>query len=86
MGMQRGRGCSQIIKFWPSLLLNSTQVTVASVEDSLEVVCARQTKIVADKSIGECAGESWDLIALPVSGEAGGVACTFRQDYNSVSP
>ncbi|KAI7840257.1 hypothetical protein COHA_006039 [Chlorella ohadii] len=41
------------------------EVTVASVEDSLEVVCARQTKIVADKSIGECAGESWDLIALP---------------------
>ncbi len=40
---------------------------MASVEDSLEVVCARQTKIVADKSIGECAGESWDLIALPVS-------------------
>lgn len=48
------------------------QVTVASVEDSLEVVCARQTKLVADKAISECTGESWDLIALPVGGRQAG--------------
>lgn len=52
--------------------VNCSQVTVASVEDSLEVVCARQTKLVADKSISECTGESWDLIALPVGGWAAG--------------
>ncbi|KAL4429574.1 hypothetical protein ABPG77_008623 [Micractinium sp. CCAP 211/92] len=41
------------------------EVTVASVEDSLTVACSRQVKIVADKSIADCAGESFDLIALP---------------------
>lgn len=36
-------------------------------EDSLTVECSRQVKIVADKSIADCTGESFDLIALPVS-------------------
>ncbi|EFN54213.1 hypothetical protein CHLNCDRAFT_135695 [Chlorella variabilis] len=40
------------------------EVTVASVEDDLTVVCSRQVRLVADKSIKDCAGD-WDLIALP---------------------
>ncbi len=41
-------------------------VTVASVEDSLEVVCSRNVKLVADVLIGECVDTAYDLIALPV--------------------
>lgn len=58
-----------------------TQVTVASVEGDLAVTCARQTRILADRPIAECAGESWDLIALPVCGgpwgwgSRGGLGC-----------
>lgn len=52
----------------PAVLhISMTQVTVASVEDDLTVVCSRQVRLVADKSIKDCAGD-WDLIALPVSG------------------
>lgn len=41
------------------------EVTVASVEPSLEVTCARNVRLVADALIDECASETWDLIALP---------------------
>ena len=50
-------------------------VTVASVEPELQVTCSRRVQLVADKLIGECKGESFDLIALPVRGpdeQAGG--------------
>lgn len=40
-------------------------VIVASVEDSLEVTCSRKVKVVADKLITDCKGDSFDLIALP---------------------
>lgn len=57
-----------------------SQVTVASVEDSLTVTCSRQVKIVADKSIADCAGESFDLIALPVSKACLlALACSLRE-------
>lgn len=49
------------------------QVTVASVEDDLTVTCSRKVRLVADKSIQECAGDTFDLIALPVSGACAGV-------------
>jgi len=39
-------------------------VTVASVEDSKEVACARKTHVVADELISHCHGP-YDLIALP---------------------
>ena len=39
-------------------------VTVASV-DRLEVTASRGVKLVADKVIGDCADETFDLIALP---------------------
>lgn len=42
-------------------------VTVASVESGLQVSMSRNVQIVADKAIQEVAGESFDLIALPVS-------------------
>eukprot|EP00210_Caulerpa_lentillifera_P007349 g7025.t1 len=42
-----------------------SKVTVASVEDQLEVTCSRGVKLVADKSIQDCSLESYDLIALP---------------------
>lgn len=40
-------------------------VTVASVEDSLQVTASRNVKITADESIEQCAGP-YDVIALPV--------------------
>ena len=57
------------------------QVTVASVEDDgLTVTCSRQVKIVADCGIAACAGQSYDLIALPVSTvhRAERNCCTWR--------
>ncbi|KAG2425524.1 hypothetical protein HYH02_015009 [Chlamydomonas schloesseri] len=41
------------------------KVTVASVEDSPQVVCSRSVRLVADKLIGDCASHTYDLIALP---------------------
>ena len=43
------------------------EVTVASVEESLQVEMSRQVRVVADKHISECAEETFDAIALPVS-------------------
>lgn len=40
---------------------------MASVEDDLTVSCSRGVKLVADVGIANCAEESYDLIALPVS-------------------
>ncbi len=40
------------------------EVTVASV-DGLQITASRGIKIVADKLIGECVSEQYDLIALP---------------------
>ncbi len=40
------------------------EVTVASVGD-LQVTASRRVKLVADKVIADCAGETFDLIALP---------------------
>ncbi|XP_066166901.1 protein DJ-1 homolog C isoform X3 [Oryza sativa Japonica Group] len=44
-------------------------VTLASVEDGLEVEASRGSHIVADKRIAACADQVFDLVALPVSGE-----------------
>lgn len=41
-------------------------VTVASVEDQLQVECSRGVKLVADRLLPECRAETYDLIALPV--------------------
>lgn len=51
------------------------EVTVASVESSREVECARKTRVLADKLISDCAGEEFDLIALPV----GGLLCAGKR-------
>lgn len=45
--------------------LSLTLPSVASVEETREVTCARSTKIVADALIGECTHTIYDLIALP---------------------
>ena len=50
----------------PRLLTPPRQVTVASVEGSREVECARKTRILADTLISDCESEAFDLIALPV--------------------
>lgn len=42
-------------------------VTVASVEDRLQVECSRGVKLVADRLLPECTAETYDVIALPVS-------------------
>jgi len=41
------------------------QVTLASVEDDLLVVCSRGMKILADAKISECKNTTYDLVALP---------------------
>ena len=41
-------------------------VTVASVEDSLQVEMSRQVRVIADKLISDCATDTFDAIALPV--------------------
>jgi len=40
-------------------------VTVASVEETLQVTASRKTRLVADRLISDCAGQTYDLIALP---------------------
>ncbi|GLI60334.1 hypothetical protein VaNZ11_002453 [Volvox africanus] len=40
-------------------------VTVASVENSTDVVCSRGVRIITDKMVEECASSSYDLIACP---------------------
>ena len=42
-------------------------VTVASVESDLTVVCSRDVKIVADELMNKAAQKQYDLIVLPVS-------------------
>ena len=42
-------------------------VTLASVEDGLEVEASYGTRIIADKSIAACADQEFDLVALPVT-------------------
>ena len=39
-------------------------VTVASV-DTIQVTCSRDVKLVADRFIGDCVGEDYDVIVLP---------------------
>lgn len=46
-------------------------VVVASVHKSLQIVAARETKIVADKAISDAATSTYDMIILP-GGVAGG--------------
>ncbi|KAK9833342.1 hypothetical protein WJX81_008205 [Elliptochloris bilobata] len=41
------------------------EVTVASVEDNMQVDMSRGVKLVADKLIGSCSNEEYDVIALP---------------------
>lgn len=43
------------------------QVTVASVEEQLEVEASGGTRLVADAFISACSDETFDLVALPVS-------------------
>lgn len=42
------------------------EVTVASVEDQLEVEAAGGTRLVADAFISSCSDQTFDLIVLPV--------------------
>lgn len=47
------------------LVRAGAEVTVASVSSQLQVKMSRGLKVVADKLIGECTGEQWDVIACP---------------------
>jgi 4-methyl-5(b-hydroxyethyl)-thiazole monophosphate biosynthesis len=47
-----------------TLRRGGAEVTVASV-DGLQVTASRGVRLVADKLIGDCAGETFDLIVLP---------------------
>ncbi|GJQ10683.1 hypothetical protein GpartN1_g2474.t1 [Galdieria partita] len=48
-----------------TLVRAGAQVTVASVEDELQITASRGVKIVADKFISDCSSEQYDLIAIP---------------------
>jgi protein deglycase len=48
-----------------TLVRSGACVTVASVEDTLQITGSRGIKIVADKHINECRSHVWDLIACP---------------------
>lgn len=54
-------------------------MTLASVEDSLQVTMSREVKLVADKSIADVAEETFDLIALPVRNFAQAAALDFAR-------
>ncbi|VAI89190.1 unnamed protein product [Triticum turgidum subsp. durum] len=54
-------------------------VTLASVEDGLEVEASYGTRIIADKSIAACADQVFDLVALP-----GGMPGSVRLRDNEI--
>ncbi len=59
-------GCEEIeaVCLIDTLRRAGAEVTVASV-DGLQVTASRGVKIVADTGIGDCAGQTYDCIALP---------------------
>ena len=48
-----------------TLVRGGADVTVASVSNSLSVVCSRGIKLTGDCYIRDCADKSWDLIVCP---------------------
>ena len=52
-------------------------VTVASVEDSLEVKASRDVRLTADENIASCKG-AYDVIALPVRVEWATAGCSLQ--------
>ena len=48
-----------------TLVRAGATVVVASVSDTLQVLCSRGVKITADTFIKDCVGKNWDLIVLP---------------------
>ncbi|EME32683.1 Protein DJ-1 homolog B [Galdieria sulphuraria] len=48
-----------------TLVRAGAQVTIASVENQLQITASRGVRIVADKLISDCTNEQYDLIAIP---------------------
>lgn len=48
-----------------TLVRGGAEVTVASVSDSLSVVCSRGVKLTGDCSIRDCTDKHWDLVVCP---------------------
>ena len=48
------------------LLCSGAHVTIASVEEGLQVTCSRGVRLTADAMIDNVADQAFDLIALPV--------------------
>jgi len=55
----------EIVCIVDTLRRAGAQVTLASVEDSLQVVCSRSVKLEADISIKDCVNKSFDAVVLP---------------------
>ncbi|MCU0520180.1 MAG: DJ-1/PfpI family protein [Anaerolineae bacterium] len=55
----------EVVCIVDTLRRGGVTVTVASVMDDLQITASRQTRIVADVRIADCAGLTYDLIALP---------------------
>lgn len=45
---------------------SGAEVVLASVEESLEVTCSRNVKLVADAFLSDCVSGDYDAVALPV--------------------
>eukprot|EP00877_Chromochloris_zofingiensis_P005234 jgi/Chrzof1/14711/Cz09g13020.t1 len=58
-------------------------VTVASVEEQLQVTCSQGVKVVADKLISEAGKETYDLVALP-GGMPGAERLRDSSDLNHI--
>lgn len=50
----------------PDCCSSGALVTMASVEESMQVTCSRGVRIVADAMIADVADQAFDLIAVPV--------------------
>lgn len=48
-----------------TLVRGGAEVTVASVTDSLSVVCSRGVKLTSDCSIRDCTDKRWDMVICP---------------------
>jgi len=48
-----------------TLVRAGAEVTIASVEESLQVTCSRGVKLVADELIAACQDKEWDLVVCP---------------------
>ncbi len=55
----------EIVAVADTLTRAGAEVTIASINDELQIIASRNVKIVADKLLTDCIAEIYDLIVLP---------------------